>query len=214
MGQRLPLIAGSAHSLLLLAGFTLVALTGTVSGQQVCELIPDPDAPGWQTLSCRPDVSISPSVDAVFTLTDDTGNGRVDTLDLGAGAVRTRVERANDPTHFQIRTGQAIVSVRGTDWATALTEAGTEVFVVSGEVQVVDLALTAGVILTPGLGVDVPDDTVPAPPADDSAGDSESGGAPLASRSPAAEAEPASALRPTRWGEARVDALLQRFPGA
>lgn len=210
MGNRIPLIGHTGCRQHLLASIVLIVSFETASSQQVCQLIPDPDAPGWQTLSCRPDVEISPSEDAIFSFADADGDGQIDTLDLDAGAIRTRVEAADDPTLFEIRTQQAIVSVRGTDWATALTDTGTEVFVVSGEVQVMDLALTGGVVLTEGQGVDVPDI------------EPESGGAsrvdeaqPPAARAgaPSDTAPEPAFLQPTRWGTTRADNLLARFPG-
>ena len=199
------LFRGSLFAAWLLA----ISLTGAASGQQVCELVADADEPGWQVLSCRPDVSVSLGADATYSLSDSSGDGVIDTLDLDTGAVRTRVEPTGGPTHFQIRTRQEIVSVRGTDWATALSETGTEVFVVAGEVQVTDLAINSGVVLTPGFGVDVAAPAAAQPPADRA---DEAAPAPPASRSGLAESVPAEALRPVRWGTERAEALLARFP--
>ena len=191
------------------AWLSVIVMTGAATGQQVCELVADPEQPGWQVLSCRPDVSVSLGADTHYSLSDTSGNGLIDTLDLDAGAVRTRVDQTDDRTFFQIRTRQAIVSVRGTDWATAQSETGTEVFVVAGEVQVTDLAISSGVVLRPGFGVDVAAEAAAQPPAD--RGD-EASPAPPASRGGPAESVPAEALRPVRWGAERAEALLARFP--
>ena len=93
------LFRGSLFAAWLLA----ISLTGAASGQQVCELVADAEEPGWQILSCRPDVSVSLGADATYSLSDSSGDGVIDTLDLDTGAVRTRVEPTGGPTHFQIR---------------------------------------------------------------------------------------------------------------
>ncbi|MEM7442350.1 MAG: FecR domain-containing protein [Pseudomonadota bacterium] len=217
MGYKARFTISAALGYASLVGIVTAIGIGAANSQQTCELVPDPNDPGWEVLSCRPDVGISASNDASFALTDHSGDGLIDTIELDAGAVRTRVEPVNGPSNFQIRTRQAIVSVRGTDWATAISDAGTEVFVVKGEVQVVDVAQTDEVILTRGLGVDVPDappepvvlDEAPTDDADLEGGDGVS--------APAARAFQAPALAPLeamRWGEARAADLLARFPGS
>jgi len=210
-----------------LSGAGFMISSDVAGGEQICLLEPDLENPGWQVLSCRQDVSVSPSEDAVFTTTDANEDGVVDTIDLEYGAIRTRLNPEVDPAHFQIRTRQAIVSVRGTDWATALSDVATEVFVISGEVQVTDLELTSGVVLTPGLGVDVPEarlredlsaptDESPSPGAgaseSESDSDNDNGGSARSLIIAPSVPEPTS-LRPVEWGASRVDSLLARFPG-
>ncbi len=215
MGDPLSYFRSKANRHVVTASLVILMSAGPASGQQVCQLMPDPENPGWQVLSCRPDVEVSPSADAVFSLTDDDGNGQVDTLNLDAGAIRTRVDGRVDSELFHIRTRQAIVSVRGTDWATALSDGGTEVFVVSGEVQVTDLALAGGVVLTEGLGVDVPDlNAAPEITAreDDAMGESAPSAGIAAPSDTAPEPQP-TFLQPVRWGAERADTLLARFPG-
>jgi ferric-dicitrate binding protein FerR (iron transport regulator) len=63
--------------------------------------------------------------------------------------------------HFQIRTPQAVASVRGTIWAVDVAETQTSVFVQRGAVAVRRQNTRQAVTLHPGEGVDVTDEPGP-----------------------------------------------------
>jgi ferric-dicitrate binding protein FerR (iron transport regulator) len=99
-----------------------------------------------------------------------------DILQLIEGILRVfTAEAAADS--LKVRTRSAIATPRGTEWIVERTPGSTAVFVIDGIVTVRGAGAEL-VLLTPGLGTDVPDG---APPAD-----------------------------PKRWGQARVDDVLER----
>ena len=110
-----------------------------------------------QTLHCEGGVTIVAENGARFTLRDRNGKGRVDAVELTAGAVLVEVPKKPGGNRFQVVTPQAIAAVRGTKWAVDAAENKTSVLVVNGQVAVGRRAGGQGVTLGAGEGVDVED---------------------------------------------------------
>ncbi|AXI54313.1 hypothetical protein SuNHUV7_38420 (plasmid) [Pseudoseohaeicola sp. NH-UV-7] len=109
----------------------------------------DPDR---QVFTCSGGLVIE--LEAAAQMGFTTGDSDADTLDLTGGAALIEVT----PGGFapQIRTPHAIAAVRGTVYAVDVTDTGTSVFVVRGQVDVGALSdQEAPVVLGPGDGVDV-----------------------------------------------------------
>jgi hypothetical protein len=108
-----------------------------------------------QTLRCEGGVTIVAESGARFTLQDQDGNGRVDSVELSSRALLLEVPRKQGGNRFQVTTPQAIAAVRGTKWAVDTAENKTSVFVVNGRVAVGHRTGSHSVTFGPGEGVDV-----------------------------------------------------------
>ncbi len=113
---------------------------------------------GTQTLQCQ-GVTIVAESGARFTLQDEDGNGRVDSVELSSKALLLEFTKKQGGKQFRVITPQAIAAVRGTRWAVDATEGKTSVFVVNGSVAVARRggrkAASERVVLGAGDGVDV-----------------------------------------------------------
>ena len=83
-------------------------------------------------------------------------------LDLIEGILRMRLPRSWD--RFEVSTGTAVASVRSTDWLIEAAADNTAVFVAEGRVQVVNRAMTGGLLLDAGFGTDVKANALPTTP--------------------------------------------------
>jgi hypothetical protein len=108
-----------------------------------------------QILRCEGGVIIVAESGARFTLQNQDGNGRVDSVELSSKALLLEVPKKQGRNRFQVTTPQAIAAVRGTKWAVDMAENKTSVFVVNGRVAVGRRAGSHSITLGPGEGVDV-----------------------------------------------------------
>lgn len=89
-------------------------------------------------------------------LVDGAGRRESGLLALLRGIVRATVAGGvSGGAGFDIRTRLAVASTRSTEWVIEALRGRSAVFVVSGSVEVQDIASGASVLLEPGFGVDV-----------------------------------------------------------
>ncbi|MFD1984034.1 FecR domain-containing protein [Mesorhizobium newzealandense] len=114
-----------------------------------------------QILRCQEGLTIIVESGSRFTLVDRDRNGKVDAVRLRRKALLFDAPAGSIPGGFAVITPQAIAAARGTKWAVDVGRGKTSVFVLRGRVAVNRPASSAGVVLTPGEGVDVETGTGP-----------------------------------------------------
>jgi hypothetical protein len=114
--------------------------------------------PPRQIFTCAGGLVIEAEAAARLTFIVPSPDGPPNALRLDAGAVWIELDPAQitpGQPDFQIRTPQAIASVRGTIYAVDVTEGATAVFVAQGMVVVKESAMGKNVRLDPKEGVDI-----------------------------------------------------------
>jgi ferric-dicitrate binding protein FerR (iron transport regulator) len=111
---------------------------------------------GNTVVRCR-QVTIEIERDANVSL----GGRRPGSIDVRSGAVYIEDGLGGGPTSFQVRTPDAIASVRGTRWAVDVSTVRSSVFVEQGAVRVTRRLDKQSVTLRAGDGVDVEAETNP-----------------------------------------------------
>lgn len=122
-----------------------------------CELIPDKRSPDDRILRCGGTLAVQPAPGTVYRPLDAGPNGPPGAVRLDSGALIIEFHPAGNGPGFQIRTPQAIASVRGTEWAVEVQSGQTSVLVLTGAVRVSRSNGAAAVTLQRGQGVDVTD---------------------------------------------------------
>ncbi len=153
----------SRRPLAVLLCAALLDILGTHSASAETQLgcrSPVPLATSNLVVHCRY-VTIEIEAGAVATLVGRDQHGEPSAVNLRSGAIYVDDHPAADREPFQIRTPDAIASVRGTSWAVDVSAARSSVFVVAGSVQVRRRLDQRSVRLTAGEGVDVEAETNP-----------------------------------------------------
>jgi hypothetical protein len=112
-------------------------------------------------------IAVGPGTELILRtyVARESGNGG--SLEVVLGLLRgiaRLIGSATPPRRLiEVDTRTAVASVRSTEWLLDVTEKGTGVFVIVGEVEVAGLA-GGRVVLRPGEGTDVAPGAVPRPP--------------------------------------------------
>lgn len=93
-------------------------------------------------------------------------NTQSSVLTVAKGAFWGSTKKLVPQAMFEMRTGTAVASIRGTEWVAEVTAKNTAIAVVQGTVAVqqVNPTLRGEVVLTPGMGTDVSVNRPPTPP--------------------------------------------------
>lgn len=132
------------------------SLAQTVNGCEQSEV----QNPPRVLYTCGNGLVLEAEAAAVLGIVNPAANGGAASADLENNAVMVEVEPGG--SGFQILTPHAIAAVRGTVYFVDVTDTGTSVFVLRGEVAVSRPDGTETVLLGPGTGVDA----VPGQPLD------------------------------------------------
>ena len=152
--RRLHLLR-MAGTLLLSGMLTLVVQPAFAQSSCSFSTVSDPPR---QMLVCGEGLRIELEPSVQSKVLTRAGNAPPRALELDKGAAFIEVAPGSRPT--QIRTPHAIAAVRGTTYVVDVSDTGTSVFVVEGEVEVRKADDQSGiVVLGQGEGVDVAADT-------------------------------------------------------
>lgn len=144
--RRVALLSGAMAFMVAPQALSTQAASGCAVPQQVAD--------GNVVVRCRRvTIEIERGADLKLGNSDQTGVGDDGALKSGAIYIEDSSNGKRNP--FQIRTPDAIASVRGTRWTVDVSGTRTSVFVVAGSVAVRRKSSNQRVLLQAGDGVDV-----------------------------------------------------------